>query len=173
MTILFPDDTARARRSDPETSHEAADSNNVAESQHEVRTILEKYGPLADYDIDSFHRLRARELDIPPYSDSRLRTARSELVQQGHVEWTGEHDQTLKKRRTRTWRIRPLLRVQCDGERDYDVDTGDGLVAIVRDCMFSGVVNVTHSPDSGLIRWTCPACDHENEQPHPDQKDAA
>jgi len=40
VPMVLPDDSPRARRSDPVTSHEAADSNNVRESHRMVLWFL-------------------------------------------------------------------------------------------------------------------------------------
>lgn len=94
----------RARNTDPETSHEAADSTSskVAASQGEVILILSHYGPLADHEIVAKHE----RLFVPPtYSPQRLRSARSELVEAGRVEFADEYRLTPSGRRARVWRL--------------------------------------------------------------------
>jgi len=93
---ILPDDRARTRRSDPLTSHEAADTNDVHGSQVSVLLTLSMSGPLAD------HELVER---IKDYSPSRVRTARSELVEMGMVEFTGFYRLTAGNRRTQVWQV--------------------------------------------------------------------
>jgi len=93
---ILPDDTARTRRSDPITSHEAADTNDVHGSQVAVLLTLAASGPLAD------HELVAR---IGFYSPSRVRTARHELAESGLVEFAGIYRLTAGKRRTQVWQV--------------------------------------------------------------------
>jgi hypothetical protein len=78
----------RARATDPTTSHTAADTteNRVAASQYAVARILEDAGkPLTDTQI----AIKARWDYGYRFSDSRLRTARHELVESGHVKDVG------------------------------------------------------------------------------------
>ena len=93
---ILPDDTARTRRSDPVTSHEAADSNDVHGSQVSVLLILSMSGPLAD------HELVER---IKDYSPSRVRTARHEMQEAGLIEYAGFDRLTAGKRRTQVWQV--------------------------------------------------------------------
>lgn len=101
LPILWPDDSPRARRDDPVTSHEAADTTDTAGSRLAVRRILEASSkPLADHEIEKVHRT----LTSTPYTGQRLRTARHELVQFGVIEAAGT-TRTPTGRRTRTWRL--------------------------------------------------------------------
>src|SRR6516162_4283884 len=46
---LFPEDKAHARRSDPHTSHDAADSvEHIRRSQQDVLMVLRRFGPMHD-----------------------------------------------------------------------------------------------------------------------------
>lgn len=80
-----------ARNTDPETSHEAADSvDKIRQRQAEVETLLRIYGPLTDNEIAVAHELQsvaARKAGKPllPQAESGLRTRRSELVAHGRV----------------------------------------------------------------------------------------
>lgn len=96
--MIFPDDSARVRASDPVTSHEAADSNDVAESQLQVLATLAKVGPLADHEIHEW----LTHVGIL-FSPSRVRTARHELLEAGLVEDTGMFHLTPARRRTKVW----------------------------------------------------------------------
>lgn len=105
VPMIFPDDTARTRRSDPITSHEAADSNDVHGSKAYVLALLRHYGPQADFEIEEAHRHELGQFDVPLYSPSRLRTARSALVNEGLVEFTGMYHLTDSGRRARVWQV--------------------------------------------------------------------
>lgn len=98
---VFGEDSPRARRSDPETSQEAADTSvSPAESQAHVLRVLAVTGPLADHEV--FDWLEADGVMISP---SRVRTARHELVEQGLVEFSGFYHLTPSGRRTRVWAV--------------------------------------------------------------------
>lgn len=87
--MVFPH-TADTRATDPITSHEARDSITVeglAESQQEVLAILHIYAPATAAEIVEYHEIRfASEQTGWSLSDSRLRTALSELAKAGRVE---------------------------------------------------------------------------------------
>lgn len=73
---------ARARRSDPETSHEAAASVvNMTEKRQAVLDCLRAIGQGHDQAIlDAY-----RSMSLPEQSDSGIRSRRAELVRMGHV----------------------------------------------------------------------------------------
>ncbi len=81
--FLQKTETAHARRTDPDTSHEAAAaaSVNIRRSQREVLTIFTRFGDMTDIDLVR----RAGDLGSRQ-STSGLRTRRSELVTQGRIE---------------------------------------------------------------------------------------
>lgn len=85
---LFPDDWARVREDHPVESHMAADSITVSglrASQAHVLNDLTLYGRSAAWQIEE----RA-ELLSARFSPSRLRTAISELVEDGRVVRSGQ-----------------------------------------------------------------------------------
>jgi hypothetical protein len=92
-------DTARTRRNDPITSHEAADSTSrpLADSQLFAWVMLATFGPLAD------HELIVKSSG--KWSDSRLRTARHELTEAGTVIDTGIYRLTPSGRRAKVWQV--------------------------------------------------------------------
>ncbi len=92
-------DGPRARKSDPLTSHLAADSNNPAASRQFVMDCLHKRGPLAQFELE--------ELAQGLWSPSRVRTAVSELVTRDLVEFTGLHRLTPSGRSARVWSVLP------------------------------------------------------------------
>jgi hypothetical protein len=80
---ILPDDSPRVRRSDPVTSHQAADSISMTgrlDSQAHVLFDLRLYGRSAAWQIEERAELTARQ-----WSPSRLRTALKELVESGRV----------------------------------------------------------------------------------------
>lgn len=86
---------ARARRTDPETSHAAAAGVTLKLTENRA-AVLRMFGDgdkLTDEEIRRIYRIRNR-LDgtttYPPQSDSGLRTRRSELVKMGLLYDTGE-----------------------------------------------------------------------------------
>lgn len=102
---LFPElERARARRDDPETSHEAAASiDDLTTRRRLVFELVAKYEPVTDQDIAELYAGRPALL---PQSPSGLRTRRSELVEAGLVEWTGEKAKLqVSGRMARTWRL--------------------------------------------------------------------
>ena len=93
----FGDDSPRARRSDPSTSHEASDTNDVSRSIGLVFRILTELGPLADHEIEV--------LGVASFTGQRLRTARAALVGKGLVESTGIYRMTRNNRRAVVWAV--------------------------------------------------------------------
>lgn len=83
---------ARARRTDPVESHDAAKSvTDLTEKQTALLECLRSAGGLAltDNDLADLYRDNQRFHDYPEQSDSGLRTRRAELVKRGLVEKTG------------------------------------------------------------------------------------
>jgi hypothetical protein len=98
------EDSPRARRSDPETSHEAADSNDLNGSQAWVLHLIRTYGPLDDVTLCDEHEVALdRNDDVTPWTDQRIRSARHELVERGLVEWAGIWKIRPGHRRARVW----------------------------------------------------------------------
>jgi hypothetical protein len=95
--VLFPDDWARTRATDPTTSHEAADSTDPAESQGALLAALREHGALAQFQAEAILHSR--------FSPSRIRSAFSELEEQGLVNRLGpEHSiRTPRGRRAQLW----------------------------------------------------------------------
>ena len=97
QTNLFE---AHARRTDPETSHAAAESvRNLRMSQSYVLSILREVGPMTDECLQGW-------IDPKVMSPSGIRTRRSELVKLGKVEWSGEKVPMSTGRMARVWRAR-------------------------------------------------------------------
>lgn len=100
------DDVARARRTDPQTSREAAES--VAELTLRRRAVLgflRVNGPMTDtLLVEGYLAEIERGLLLPPQSESGIRTRRSELVRSGDVIDTGVRWRLPSGRRAIVWR---------------------------------------------------------------------
>lgn len=97
-------DQAHARRTDPETSHEAAESVRevtIRMTQRRILICLLSIGPQDDIGISQWFTINNQ---LPP-SPSGLRTRRSELVAKGLVQHSGEYGKSATGRRTRIWEI--------------------------------------------------------------------
>lgn len=100
------DPVARARRTDPETSHEAACSvRRIRESQADVLTVIRAIGPASDESIIESYRKLGELFGFQPQSDSGIRTRRSELVALGVVVDSGLRGTTLSNRKTILWKV--------------------------------------------------------------------
>ena len=93
-------DSPRARRTDPLTSHAAADTSNREDSQTVVRAVLTEHGPLADCEILAIARQHGSQ-----FSEPRLRTARHELVESREVHMVAEERKTPSGRNAKAWDI--------------------------------------------------------------------
>ena len=101
VPMIYPG-RANARHTDPTTSHEAADSiteTGSAASAREVVRILREYGPSTDEGIAFVHHE-----STGVFSESRLRTARHELVEAGVVVEAGG-GLTRKNRKCKRWAL--------------------------------------------------------------------
>jgi hypothetical protein len=106
MTIHLPH--FRARRTDPATSHDAADSidaETVADSKDEVLFLLTSFGPMADHELVERHEREVYLNLYRHYSPQRLRTARRELVDAGRVEAGVGWTKTPSGRKAIIWRL--------------------------------------------------------------------
>jgi hypothetical protein len=89
----------RARNTDPQTSHDAADSvKNVTLTQAAVLKILKR--PRTDPQLIEAYRKLKR---VPLASESGIRTRRAELVDKGLVADTGQRATTPFGRRATVW----------------------------------------------------------------------
>lgn len=99
INSTFGDDTPRTRKSDPVTSHAAADSNkNPTQSRALVLAVLTEKGPLADHEL-------VEHLSYAYMTPQRIRTARHELVERGDVENAGYTRKTATNRNAVVWQI--------------------------------------------------------------------
>ena len=93
---------AFARKEDPETSHDAADSlpsDRIRESQQNVLEVFRTHGRMTDTELIEAYSLT----DRPKQSSSGLRTRRSELVDRGLVVFSGEYRLLKSGRNSRIW----------------------------------------------------------------------
>ena len=98
-------DAPRVRRDDPETSHHAADGNNITGARAEVLWFL-SIEPLADHELYARYEADSRMVgDTHLFTPQRLRTARAELVATGKVQFAGYYGLTPTGGRTRVWSI--------------------------------------------------------------------
>ncbi len=97
----------RARTSDPLTSHQAGATTDVVRSQRLVLELLEHYGDSTDVDIAYYARYEAQHYNghTPTFSESRLRTARKELIRRGLVEDSMQRAQLTTGRTAIVWRL--------------------------------------------------------------------
>lgn len=101
----FGEDTPRARREDPDTSHEAADSNENRDLCEDfVLQLLTDKGPMTDWELTIAFFAR----DDHPFADMESpRKRRSDLTKRGQVLATAEMRPGRSGRRTTVWAIRP------------------------------------------------------------------
>lgn len=92
--------SARARRSDPITSHEAAASvRKITETHTRLLDLLERRGAMTDEEISAAWTGSG----LPPASPSGLRSRRAELVDRGLIADSGMTRLTASGRRTIVW----------------------------------------------------------------------
>ena len=94
-------DRAVARRSDPETSHEAAESvKDLSDLQRMIWDYFTLWGPHTD---EAMYAAMNCQGWISP---SGFRSRRAELVARGLLEWSGGWAETKSGRKARIWQIR-------------------------------------------------------------------
>lgn len=106
--------SAVARHTDPATSHEAAAGVDLARSQMAVLTYLRSYcsAYFTDKTLVAGYRKVQENTSLPVLSDSRIRTARLELVTAGLLYLAGETEGPT--RRERVWTCNPELAGEWD-----------------------------------------------------------
>jgi hypothetical protein len=94
-----------ARRTDPDTSWEAALSIDGATLNKVQKNILNLLNTaMCDQELVEEYRYWSRQLGDDYASDSSIRTRRAELVRKGLVVDTGERRKTLSGRNTVVWK---------------------------------------------------------------------
>lgn len=94
------------RHTDPVTSHEAADGVDLMRSQMLVLTFCKSYMGAYFTDtglVETYHRIR-ETAELPRLSDSRLRTARRELVDAQQIRHAG-YTEPATGRRHSIWEL--------------------------------------------------------------------
>jgi hypothetical protein len=116
------DPQARARRSDPPTSHAAAESvGDLRESQRAVLATFLEHGPMHD------ELLIARYGQQPPQSESGLRTRRCELFNLDLLRATGGIAKTSYGRDTAVWELTAQGRAEAQRAQGEVVDPLDAI----------------------------------------------
>ena len=96
--------TARARTTDPQTSHDAAKRvKGVSMVQNTILLILWTGGPMTDLQIAEAYYERVADGTAPNQSESGLRTRRKELVDMGKISATGEKRRLDSGRYANVW----------------------------------------------------------------------
>lgn len=92
VPIIFPNDTARARRTDPETSHAAADrtSGTLPYMQSLVLGIFKILGNATDEELGTYYAMRWSHEGWPQAHPDSPRKRRSELTARGLLTDSGE-----------------------------------------------------------------------------------
>lgn len=104
---LWPADSAHARNTDPETSHEAAaslTSEKIRASQRDVLNLLTAAGPLTDEALVALYERFADQGQLVRQSPSGIRTRRKELERRGEVVATTVRAVLASGRRAIVWR---------------------------------------------------------------------
>lgn len=93
---------ARARATDPQTSHEAGDLvDNISETQRKILELLRT--PMCDAELLIAYGLAVEVGIAPRASESGIRSRRAELVEQGRVVHSGEFRLSTAGRRMMVW----------------------------------------------------------------------
>lgn len=93
---------ARARRSDPVTSHQAAQSvTQIGWTQESILELFNFWGPM--HDAKMISRYRQVQADVPNQSDAGLRSRRAELVAKGLVQDSGQRVKLPSGRQSIVW----------------------------------------------------------------------
>jgi hypothetical protein len=94
-----------ARHTDPQTSHEAAESVlNITSTQDAILTLLSIEGMTDVQLIDSYYRLaRVSDGKVPMASESGIRSRRAELVKQRLVIDSGDRQKLPSGRQAIVW----------------------------------------------------------------------
>lgn len=97
---------AHARRTDPQTSKDAAASvRGISKVQAAIMDIFTDYGKLHDEALIEKYREREKTLGYPPHSDSGIRSRRSSLCDAGLLRSAGYMAKTRLRRNSAVWEI--------------------------------------------------------------------
>jgi len=92
----------QARRTDPQTSHDAANSvKNINKTKKAILVLLRKHQ--SDMQLVANYSKLARQNKAPRASESGIRSRRAELVRLGLVKDTGKRDKSASNRQMIVW----------------------------------------------------------------------
>lgn len=97
------EEQARARATDPATSHLAAKTVNVTKGQQTVLYEFRLYGPMTDEQLIEALAVRTTSCPEARLSDSGARSRRAELVAKGFLKDSGRRQTTRAGRQTIVW----------------------------------------------------------------------
>lgn len=102
--------SARARSTDPSTSHAAATSvggGDLSENQQAVMTVLRMRNfPMLDEQLVASYKTYQKPMKLPKQSESGIRSRRAELSKRGLLV-EGEKRRMSTGRQGRTWSVPP------------------------------------------------------------------
>jgi len=106
--ITAAKDKAHARRTDPDTSHQAARSvTNLGRTRDLIREILKEHGPQTDENLITLYKNKVLQNDLwksyKMASDSGIRTRRKELVSLGFVRMIDKEGKTRSGNSSIRW----------------------------------------------------------------------
>ena len=92
----------QARRTDPQTSHDAANSvKDVSKTKKAILVLLRKHQ--SDMQLVANYSKLVRQNKAPRASESGIRSRRAELVRLGLVKDTGKRDKSASNRQMIVW----------------------------------------------------------------------
>lgn len=92
----------QARRTDPQTSHDAAQSvKDVSKAKKAILSLLRKHQ--SDMQLVANYTKLVRQNKAPRASESGIRSRRAELVRLGLVKDTGKRDRSASNRQMIVW----------------------------------------------------------------------
>ena len=92
----------QARKTDPQTSHDAANSvKDVSKTKKAILVLLRKHQ--SDMHLVANYSKLARQNKAPRASESGIRSRRAELVRLGLVKDTGKRDRSAANRQMIVW----------------------------------------------------------------------
>jgi hypothetical protein len=101
-----PQVRARARRTDPQTSHDAADSigeKQITDLQQTILILFHDHGPM--HDAVLIPRVAGKYYLKKQHSDSSVRSRRAELVARGMLRDSGKRFQLASGRQSIIWEL--------------------------------------------------------------------
>ena len=103
--LTEPAPIAPTRRTDPQTSRDAAATVNVTKGQQAVLAEFRLYRTLTDEQLIEALRIRATSCPEARLSDSGARSRRAELVTKGLLVDSGDRARTQAGRATIVWAL--------------------------------------------------------------------